>query len=205
MKRLAALLLAMAMTLAFAGCTDGKQNSEPISQSTESSESSEFVEAIPYDNDSAEAVLSDIMKDYPEDKAFPMGGGDVENMVENAPGKVSLENPEILDNLLSIPAFAAERIDSAASLVHMMNANMFTAGAFHLKDASTSKEFIEEVKANISTKQWLCGSPEKLIIANVGDYVVVSYGAEEIMDVFKAQLTKNIASAEIAVDEAIGQ
>lgn len=203
MKKFAALFMAMAMIFALAACGNDDQTSESGAGSSESSESSELVEAIPYESE--ESVLAEIMKDYPEDKAFPMGGGDGENMVENAPGKVSLENPENLENLLSIPASAVEKIDSAASLVHMMNGNMFTAGSFHLKDASTAKDFVEEVKANITSKHWLCGSPQKLLIANVGDYVVVSYGEGEIMDTFKAQLTKNIPTAEIAAEEAIAE
>lgn len=203
MKRTAALLLAMAMTLALAACKNEGDASQSSSAASESSQSSEFVEAIPYESE--ESVLSEIMKDYPEDMSFPMSGGDAENMVENAPGRVSLENPENLERVLSVPASAVDKIDSAASLVHMMNGNVFTAGSFRLKDASTAEAFINEVKENISSKQWLCGSPEKLLIASVGDYVVVCYGSTDITDTFKSQLEKNIKEAEIAVEQAIAQ
>lgn len=37
---------------------------------------------------------------------------------------------------LGFPAAQLDAVDGAASLIHMMNGNTFTCGAFHVKDAS---------------------------------------------------------------------
>ena len=190
MKKLTALLLALAMSMAFVACGN------------EAAPSEEAPEAPAFEN--AEAVLNEIIKEYPEDQAFPMMGGFGETPVENAAGAFPLEDAALVENILSVPEAALENVDAAANLMHMMNGNMFTSAALHLKDAAAAEAFVTSVKENVLSKQWLCGAPEKLLIANVGDYVVVTYGAGDIVDTYKAQITKNIPSASIAVEEAIG-
>ena len=55
------------------------------------------------------------------------------NMRDGAPGNFSMDDADLLDSSLGFPAAEAGKIDGAASLVHMMNLNTFTCGAFHVK------------------------------------------------------------------------
>jgi hypothetical protein len=96
-------------------------------------------------------------------------------------------------------------VDEAASLLHMMNANTFTGAAFHLTDAANAQALTDALKSNILSTQWMCGFPDKLLIATVnGEYVVSAFGNAEIMDNFKAKLTEVYGEAAvIVVDENI--
>ena len=106
----------------------------------------------------------------------------------DGPGSFSTENADALDAALAFPASEAEKIDDAASLVHMMNANTFTAGAFRLRDAKDSEAVAEAVKTGLSGRQWLCGFPEEYLIASVDNYLVSVFGTAELVETFKTQL-----------------
>ena len=55
---------------------------------------------------------------------------------------------------------------------------------------------------NIANRQWMCGFPEELTIATVGEYVVVAFGAADIMDVFVGHL-QEVTGAELVVEEKL--
>ena len=97
----------------------------------------------------------------------------------------------------------AGKIDGAASLSHMMNANTFTCGAFHV----TSKDDVETVASDlrdaIQSKQWMCGFPDKLVIFTYDQYVVSLYGDEELVNTFRDKFTATYSDSTIAYDEAI--
>ena len=46
----------------------------------------------------------------------------------------------------------------------MMNANTFTAGAFHVASSSDVDSVVSDLKDNIMNRQWMCGFPDKLVI-----------------------------------------
>ena len=95
-------------------------------------------------------------------------------------------------------------IDGAASLMHAMNANTFTGAAYHVADAGNLDAFVAAMKGAIESNQWMCGFPEKLIIATLGeDYAVVAFGAADIIDNFKTKLTAAYPVTVIAVEEAL--
>ena len=133
-------------------------------------------------------LLKTVWESWPEDQAFSAAGGDSEEMVMDGPGSFSTENADALDAALAFPASEAEKIDDAASLVHMMNANTFTAGAFRLRDAKDSEAVAEAVKTGLSGRQWLCGFPEEYLIASVDNYLVSVFGTAELVETFKTQL-----------------
>ena len=128
----------------------------------------------------ATALLTAVWDAHSDDEKFPAAGGDYENPVEDA-GK----------------------IDGAASLSHMMNANTFTCGAFHV----TSKDDVETVASDlrdaIQSKQWMCGFPDKLVIFTYDQYVVSLYGDEELVNTFRDKFTATYSDSTIAYDEAI--
>ena len=94
-------------------------------------------------------------------------------------------------------------MDEAASLVHMMNANTFTAGAFHVTNSSDVDTVVSDLKDNIMNRQWMCGFPDKLVVATVDEVVVAMYGDEELINSFRDTLTASYPAAVIDFDEAI--
>lgn len=190
MKKIIALVIMAAMLLSLAGCAQ-----QPAEE--EKTESVEIASAL--------ELLNNTWAGYADDEKFAAAGGDSseENMTSDAPGKFSTEDAELLDSMLGLPAAAAEKIDDAASLMHMMNANTFTCGAYHVTSSDDVSAVVDEIAGNISKRQWMCGFPEELMIITVGDYVVSVFGAKELLDVFQAKLTEAYSMAETAYREPI--
>lgn len=149
-------------------------------------------------------ILSTVWNSFAEEEKFFAMGGDMNNIVDNAPGAFDVADTEALAAQLVCPQDAAAMIDGAASLLHAMNANTFTGAAYHLADAGNLDAFVAAMKDGIQNNQWMCGFPEKLIIATLGeDYAVVAFGAGDIIETFKAKLTAAYPVAVIAAEEAL--
>ena len=188
MKKFLTLLLAAAMTLSLAACgskadDNSGNNSQPAS---------------------ALELLNAVWANYSDDDKFPAAGGDYDeaNMTEDAPGNFSVEDGDALDYSLSFPAADAGKLSDAASLTHMMNANTFTAGAFHVASSSDVDSVVSDLKDNIMNRQWMCGFPDKVAVAVVGEYVVSVFGAEDLVDTFMSHLN-GIFGVQPVYDEAI--
>lgn len=155
--------------------------------------------------DSAKALLDTVWSSYSEDEKFPAAGGDFseENMTDGAPGAYSVADASELDRVFGLPEADGAQVDDAASLQHMMNANTFTCGAFHLKSGADAAAIAEATRANIQNRQWLCGFPDKLAVAVVGDYLVALFGAEDLVNTFTAKLSAAFPATQIVADEAI--
>ena len=123
--------------------------------------------------------------------------------MEDAPGAVSIADADNLNYMLTLPVEDAGKIDGAASLSHMMNANTFTCGALRVKNGDDAAKLAEDLRDAIQNKQWMCGFPDKLVIATLGNYVVSVYGDEELVNTFRDKLTAAYENAEIVYDEAI--
>ena len=192
MKKLFSLLLAAAMILSLAAC--GSKADDNNGGDT----------AQPAD---ALALLNTVWSSYSDDEKFPAAGGDYDesNMTEDAPGNFSVSDGDALDYSLGYPAADADKLADAASLTHMMNANTFTAGAYHLSDKSDMDTVVSDLKDNIMNRQWMCGFPDKLVIATLGNYVVSVYGDEELVNTFRDKLQAAYSDAAIAYDEMIGE
>lgn len=187
MKKLLTLLLAAAMTLSLAAC--GSKNDD-----TAASQPADALE-----------LLNAVWANYSDDDKFPAAGGDSSesNMTDGAPGRFSTEDGEALEYSLTFPAADAGKLSDAASLVHMMNLNTFTAGAFHVTDAAEVDGIVSDLKDNVMSRQWMCGFPDKLVILTLGNYVVSCYGAEDLVDQFSGKVTETFADAAVVCDEPI--
>ena len=149
-------------------------------------------------------VLNTVWGTYGEDEMFFAMGGDYDNMVDSAPGAVDHTNVETMQSLLVCPADAAAMVDGAASLIHAMNANTFTAGAYHIAEGADQAAFVSAMQTAIKGNQWMCGFPEKLVIATLAsDYAVVAFGASDIVDTFKTKLSASYDVTVFAVEEAL--
>ena len=88
--------------------------------------------------------------------------------------------------------------------MHMMNQNTFTGAAFHVTDAANVGTVADAVKENILVRQWMCGFPDKMVIATIGnEYVVASFGINDAINPFEEKLSAAYPAAEIVYSEAI--
>ena len=153
--------------------------------------------------DEALTILNAIWNTYSDEEKFPAAGGDSEHAVDGAPGSFDASNADSLSYLLTFPADDASLIDSAASLVHMMNLNTFTCGAFHVADANNVARLADDLRTTIQAKRWMCGFPDKLVIVTVGQSVLSVYGNEELVNTFRDKLLASYSAATAVYDEAI--
>lgn len=153
--------------------------------------------------DDALTILNAIWNTYSDEEKFPAAGGDSEHAVDGAPGSFDASNADSLSYLLTFPADDASLIDSAASLVHMMNLNTFTCGAFHVTDANNVARLADDLRTTIQAKHWMCGFPDKLVIVTVGQSVLSVYGNEELVNTFRDKLLASYPTAAAVYDEAI--
>lgn len=193
MKKLFALLLAVAMVLSMAACTktdDNKNNDENNTDPVN----------VPA---SALEVLETIWGKM--EAGFPIIGGNMESPVDGAPGNYDMAYAENMTYNLLVPADQLTNITEAASAIHMMNANSFTSGVFHLAEGVTAADFAATMQSAVQNNQWMCGFPETLVIAAIGgEYVLVAFGVNDAMTPFQTALTAAYPEAEILYNEAIG-
>ena len=230
-RKLVTVLLCISMMSMLIACGSKEENIESSVESTvestvessveESSvveESSEVgTEATEESNtsvagsDNAEAqqgafdVLKNIWDKFADDQKFPAAGGDFseENSVMDGPGKYTLTDPEAVDAALGFPADLIDKVDGAASLMHMMNANTFTGAAYHLVNAGDVETVAESVKEHILNRQWMCGFPEKLVIISIDDYVITAFGKNDPIANFVENATVAYENATVLVEEVI--
>ena len=183
MKKFTALLLALVMVLSLAACGAKNDATTDIPDST--------------------TLLSNVFAAYAEDEKFPIGGGSGESMVMDAPGAMDMADTETLDFMVGLPVDSAAMVDDAASALHMMNANTFTAGCFRVTDSANVETVVKSLQENIQNRQWMCGFPEELLIMTVGDYVISAFGAKELLDVFEANTLKAYEMMQVAYREPI--
>ena len=195
MKKVVSILLVAILALSLAACGASNGGDNNVDQPNNGTASV----------NSALELLTTVWNSYGEEDKFPAAGGDMseENMSMDGPGKYALDDASMLDNVLGFPSASVSKIDDAASLVHMMNANTFTCGAFHLVNAADADAVAAELKDNIMHRQWLCGFPDKLVIVNVDGYLVSFFGTTDLVDAFKTVLTTAYASAQTICDEPI--
>lgn len=197
MKKKCLMLLCMISLIALSAC--GKTEKD-----TESNPPVESVQENKVDVADCTELLAKVWDSYDEDQKFAISGGDYDNMVENSAGAVNVDNAENLDILFGMPADGAAMVDEGASIIHMMNANTFTAAAYHLKDSASQQLVADLLKDNIMNRQWMCGFPDTLLIASVGDdYMISAYGEAGNMEVFKEKLLAQYEVAEVIYEESL--
>ena len=205
MKRRIVLLICGMLILSLFGC--GKKNDGGEEENSKNTVTeAPAPEAVAVDVADATELLTNVWGTYTEAELFPIGGGDYENVVMDAPGKYDVSKAEEMDSVLGLPMDSAAMIDDAASIMHMMNANTFTCGAFHLIDAANQQALADSLKENIMNRQWMCGFPDTLLIVSIGDeYVVSAFGNAEIMETFETKLTAQYDAAEVMYKESLVQ
>lgn len=108
-------------------------SSDTDAAATESTATSAPETSATEETNTALEVLNKIWAAYPADDKFSSFGGDMESAVMDAPGAVTLD-AAALDRSLGFPQDSIDKISAGASLIHMLNTNTFTCGAYRVKD-----------------------------------------------------------------------
>jgi len=198
MKKLISLLLVLVMAMSvLAGCAETPAQTEATEPSTEATEAV----VVP---ESALEIMENTWADFPEDKKFPVGGGDmVTNTSFEGPALFDLKEVDGLTYQLQVPADQVANLDDAATMIHGMLLNNFASGALHV--TGDVDAFVETMHEAIANAQWMCGFPEKMLIAVVGgEYVVVAYGLNDNVNPFETALTEAYPDTVVKYSEAIG-
>lgn len=190
MKKLTVTVLALAMVLTlFAGC--GK------------TQPAETVPAYPMPGSALE-ILETVWAEYAAEEKFSIIGGNIEAGIMDAPGNYDMTYAENMTYNLLVPTDKIANVEEAASMIHMMNANTFTCGAFKLTGI-TAADFGAAMQQAIQGNQWMCGFPDRLLIQSFGDaYVVVAFGVNDAMTPFETHMKAAYPGFEILYSENIG-
>lgn len=217
MKKLISLLMIAAMAVSLlAGCrrnvpAESTHNgetahTEPSTAYTEQTEpSAQHTEAEPTgtaDTQSAR-ILEKIWAEYAANERFAVYGGTVENSVMDAPGDLDLTNTDEITTKYLLPEDQLANVKEAASLVHLMNNNIFTGVVFQLQNGADLRAVAKALRGNVQQNRWICGQPDRLLIAEVEGQLLMAYGSKENMNTFHSKLKTAYKDADILYDEAI--
>ena len=172
-KRILCAVLAVVMVVALAACgTAPKDDANKVTI------------------ESPVALLDGVWGTFAEDEKFPvMGGNNYETPVDDAAGEFDISDVEAATATLHITEDSLKLVDKVGTITHAMNANTFTAAAYHLADAANAETLVNSLKDSIKSTQWMCGFPDTLIIYTVAEeYVVAAFGNAEAIESFKTKL-----------------
>ena len=164
MKKILALVLALTMVAAMAACTPANNDNDTVAGPA-----------------SALELLNAVWAKFPEANKFPVMGGDEANANWEGPGSVTLPGAEgnALWNLY-VPDEQLANFTEAATMIHAMNANTFTAGALKLAEGADAAAVAKALADAVLNTRWMCGFPERMIVVSVGDYLVVAFGHDGV-------------------------
>ena len=212
MKKTATILTALALMLSFAARGKPDKKSDSTSDASQTANTTVTTEPTtdttappPYAASDPKALLDAIWNNYKEDDKFPAAGGDYDeaNMVDGAPGNVGLADADSVEHLTGFPAASIGEIDAAASLSHMMNGNSFTCGAYRVKEGTDVDALAQSIRDAIQGRRWMCGFPDKIVVATVDNYIVSVFGLEDLVDNFRDTMLAVYPATSVVFDEPI--
>ncbi len=155
----------------------------------------------------SEELLTLIWDSFEDDKKFPVGGGDDNHFNMEGPGEYSIDDGEVLDNVLGLPISLSDKLENSASLIHAMNQNTFTCAAYRFKDGTDIEKAVSQIKNNILARRWICGFPDSLVIITApNNYIISVWGIDNgtgTVTAFKAAVKEAVNGAQVIVDEPI--
>ena len=171
MKKILALVIAVLMLATLVACggnVETTANDETDAPETNAPEANtpdedEVVIDTPETDapaiESALGLIETVWATYGDDEKFAAAGGYGDNMNWEGPGYIPAGDEEALLAaqtffVLSETALAMTEGDMGM-LMHAMNANTFTAGAFKLKADATAEGFAADAKETVTNNRWI--------------------------------------------------
>lgn len=148
-------------------------------------------------------VLASVWDLFGDDEKFATYGGSVNHPVDNMPGKLSVQETDELVSQYLIPQNQIGNIAEGASLVHMMNSNIFTAAVLQLTEGTDVETFAKAWHEVIRQNRWICGQPDALLMLEVDGFVVMAFGSTDAMSLFEAKAGTAFPNAKTLYDEPI--
>lgn len=180
------------------------EESKPVESKPEESKPEESKPEEPSSSiTDAAALLNAAYDKLEEDLKFPAMGGDYNNIVDGKAGTFDISDAASFETMSIFPQAEIGKIDSAATIVHMMNANTFTGAAVHVKAGTDMAALAKAIENNILNNRWMCGFPDKLVIVTVEDYIVYAFGYEDAINAFSKNLAESYSGAKIVCDTPI--
>ncbi len=213
MKKLITLIVAAYMITSMSACSAKDKMDDMVTDIAESV--TDMLDSVTGDSDtdsdnshshahkSAEELLTRIWDNVDENDRFDIGGGDSQNITMDVPGTFDITNGEELDVTLAFPMSHMDNIDDAASIVHMMNANTFTAAAYHLKNGTSADTFAEDFKETVKNREWAVGFPECFTVIEADGYVITLFGGKDQVETFTESTEKTVSDARVIVTEEL--
>lgn len=212
-KSLISALAPVLLALTLASCAGMGAGETDTTEAGAQSTQSRTEEPAPAYSD-ALGLLGTIYEKYnasqtSEESRLAVGGGNVNNFETcnpEGPAAFSPLAPEDYDQNLGIPVSETDKIASAASMFNMMNANTFTCYAVQLKEGADVDAFISATKENVLARRWICGSPEKFVVAKApGRCVVAMWGVVEsggLVNPVAESFARSVPGCEIVVEHS---
>lgn len=213
-KILSFLMIILLTGMMLSGCRGNTQPTEssstggttlPSTQTTptQTTQSTEGTPAGTATTQSAQ-ILNSIWRTYGENERFAAYGGAIENSVTDAPGDLDVQNTEELTTRYLLPESSLQEVIEGASLVHMMNSNIFTGVVFKLSENASAEDLAKDWRDAIQGNQWICGMPDRLLLADVdGQHLLMVFASKDILTTFQDKLTGQYAQARILYNEAV--
>ena len=177
MKKMLAFVLVLVMGLSLVACGNTTEPTQPVADAPASSLE----------------VLQNIWALYGEDEMFPVMGGNP----EGGAMEPAVWDAAFLTDLcysLQLTEADMESVADAATMIHMMNANTFTAGVVKMADGTDMAAFADTMADALKNNQWMCGMPEHMVIADMGgNYMLIAFGVNDAMGPFEAHLAEAYA------------
>lgn len=148
-------------------------------------------------------ILLNVWQTYPQENRFSIIGGSMENPAEDTPGDLNMAQPQELADRFLFPEAYLGTVKSGASMVHLMNSTIFTGAIVELAEDAPLQELTKQWEENVQKNFWICGHPDKLLIARVDNHLVMAYGLAENVEIFRETLGKHYAQAQMLVYGAI--
>ena len=214
MKFIAYLLLVVCLLASLTGCrrnvpqeTDGSiVPTDSVGESKPTQSTYHTEPEIPQGTAETESarILNKIWESYSEDERFAAYGGQVEMAVNDGPGDLDITATEELTTRYLIPQEQLAMVTEGASLVHLMNNNIFTAVVFRVRDGSQMKTLADAWHKAIQENRWICGQPDRLLLAQVDDnHILMSFASQDLMSSFEGKLQTAYPTTKILYKEAI--
>ena len=189
MRRITTMMLVVAMVLSLAACVGSKAGDKSVGET-------------PLE------ILSNVWDSYSDSEKFPiMGGGpEFDQSVMDGAGEFATTDGEAIDSLLGFPSSSIALVKEAASIMHAMNQNTFTAGAYYVSNSGDVEMLISDLEDNIMSRQWMCGFPDTLIIVKVDANTLVSaFGEATNIENFKNRILDVYSVAEVVSEQSLVQ
>lgn len=203
-KRIITLLIAGTILASITACgkkdaDTNKSSKASVTETTSNTPESKEEKKSSYQ--SGEEILNKVFDSFPEDKKFPVDGGDIENPTLNKAGAWDISKKELIDQFLGLPSTLVEKTDAIASLTNQLNANFFTGSISHVKEGTDMDAFAKEFVEHLKDRQWVCGFPDTYLAIKVdNEYIITIFGQKDFTNLFKEKASSVLEGSEVLLE-----